>query len=281
MKKVTSKTIVLIHGAFVNNETWNYWKAYYTNLGFNVIAPPWPYKDASADELRRRHPDPDVASLRLQQLIDHYTAIINELPEKPILIGHSMGGLIIQVLLNKGLAAAGIAIHSVPSLGVIPLEFSFYRAGWNSLGVFTPTNKTYLMSLKDWQYAFTNGMTIKEQQDSYNKYAVPESKFIARDALTSAAKIDYDKPHEPLLFIASKADNIIPASLNYRNFKRYRNNQSVTDYKEFEGRNHYVLGLPTWKEEADYILDWLNAFGEEKGNVKVLPMNQVSETGVL
>lgn len=281
MKKVTSKTIVLIHGAFVNSETWNDWKTYYTSLGFTIIAPPWPFKNASANELRRRHPDPDVASLRLQQVIDHYTTIITELPEKPILLGHSMGGLITQVLLNKGLAAAGIAIHSVPSLGVIPIEFSFYRAGWKSLGFFTPAKKTYLMSLKDWQYAFTNGMTIKEQQDSYNKYAVPESKFIARDALSNAAKIDYDKPHEPLLFIASKADNIIPASLNYRNFKRYRNNQSVTDYKEFDGRNHYVVGLPTWREEADYILDWLNAFGEEKGNVKVLPMNQVSETGVL
>ena len=98
MKKIESKTIVLIHGAFVSSETWDEWKDYYSGLGFNVIVPPWPCKDASANELRRRHPDPDVASLRLLQLIDHYAAIITELPEKPILVGHSMRGLITQVL---------------------------------------------------------------------------------------------------------------------------------------------------------------------------------------
>ena len=281
MKKIESKTIVLIHGAFVSSETWDEWKDYYSGLGFNVIVPPWPCKDASANELRRRHPDPDVASFLLQQLIDHYAAIITELPEKPILVGHSMGGLITQVLLNKGLAAAGVAIHSVPSLGIIPTEFSFYKAGWKGLGFFTPVKKTYLMSLKDWQYAFTNGMTIQEQQNAYNKYAVPESKLVVRDALTNAAKIDYEKPHEPLLFIAGSTDNIIPASLNYRNYKKYRNPQSIIDYKLFEGRNHYVVGLPTWKEEADYILDWLNGLGEEKGKVILLPKNKVSETEVL
>ncbi|MFT3703950.1 MAG: alpha/beta hydrolase [Agriterribacter sp.] len=281
MKKVESNIIVLIHGAFVSSETWTPWKDYFSSKGYHVLAPPWPHKNASANELRRRHPDPDVASLRLQQLVDHYAEIIRELPEKPILIGHSMGGLITQLLLNKGYAAAGIAIHSVPPQGVIPTEFSFYRGGWKSLGLFTSTQKTYLMTLKDWQYAFTNGMTIKEQQDSYNRYAVPESKLIARDALTSVAKIDFEKPHEPLLFIASKADNIIPASLNYRNFKRYAKNGSVTAYKEFEGRNHYVVGLPTWHEEAGYILNWLNTSGEEKGNVTILPMNQFSETSVL
>jgi len=278
MKKIESKTIVLIHGAFVTAETWNNWKHYYSDLGFNVMAPPWPHKDASANELRRRQPDPEVASLRLQQVIDYYAHIISQLPEKPILIGHSMGGLITQVLLNKGLAAAGVAIHSVPTLGVIPIEFSFYRGGWKSLGFFTPVNKTYLMSLKDWQYAFTNGMTIQEQQDTYNQYAVPESKLLSRDALSSAAKVDYNKPHEPLLFIASKADNIIPASLNYRNYKRYRNNQSVTDYKEFDGKNHFVMGLPTWHEEAAYILSWLNANAQEKGKVTILPVNQPEES---
>lgn len=100
-------------------------------------------------------------------------------------------------------------------------------------------------------------MNLKEQQESYDQNVIPESKRISRDGLTSAAKIDFKKPHAPLLFVACTEDNIMPASLNYSNYKKYKNSASVTDFKEFAGRNHYVLGQATWKENADYILEWL------------------------
>ena len=81
--------------------------------------------------------------------------------------------------------------------------------------------------------------------------------MIARDGLTSAARVDFSKPHSPLLFISGSTDNIMPASLNLRNFKKYKANDSIVEYKDFPGHNHFVLGLPTWKEEANYILDWV------------------------
>ena len=117
--------------------------------------------------------------------------------------------------------------------------------------------KTYLMSFKTWQYAFTNGMTLAEQKSSYEKLVIPESKKAARGGLSEEAKVDYKKPHPPLLFLSGSEDHITPAHLNYRNYKKYRKNNSVIDYKEMPGRNHYVLGLPTWKEDADYVLEWL------------------------
>ncbi len=259
MKTINSKTVVFITGAFVSNSGWNEWKAYFESKGYKTLAPAWPFKDGTAKELRDRQPnDVQLAKLTLREVIDHYATIIKQLPEKPILVGHSLGGLITQVLINRGLGAAGVAIHPVAPFGVIPYEFSFLKAGYKALGFFTSTKKTYLMSLSDWQYAFTNGMTLEEQKDSYEKNTIPESKTVARGGLTLAAYVDFKKPHAPLLITSGDKDTIIPASLNLRNFKRYKkDNGSVTDYKEFAGRNHFVLGLPTWKEDADYILSWL------------------------
>lgn len=257
---IQSKTVMFITGAFVSNSSWAPWQTYFESKGYTTLAPAWPFKDASAEELRRRHPDPKIASIRMQQLTDHHAAIIQSLPEQPILIGHSIGGLQTQLLLNRGLGAAGIAIHPVPPQGIITFKFSFVRATWGPLGLFTNVNKTFLMSFKQWQYAFTNGMPLAEQQAAYDAFTIPESKRVSRDGLTSAAKVDFKKPHAPLLIMSGNKDNIMPASLNYSNFKKYpQNNGSVTEYKEFDGRNHFVTGQPTWKENADYILDWIAA----------------------
>lgn len=114
------------------------------------------------------------------------------------------------------------------------------------------------MSFRQWQYAFTNGMNCDAQKEAYYKFAIPESKLIVRDTITKAAKVDFKKPHAPLLLTAGSDDNTIPASLNHANYLKYSNSDSVTDYKEFKGRNHFVLGQPTWKEDADFILAWLS-----------------------
>ena len=201
----------------------------------------------------------------MSQLVDHYARIVKGYPEKPIVIGHSLGGLITQIIVNRDLAAAGIVIHPAPTLGVFPYEFSFLKAGWKALGLFTSLKKTYLMSFKDWQYAFVNGMPFAEQKAAYENLTIPESKTVARGGLTSAAKVDYAKPHAPLLFTSGSEDNIIPAHLNNRNFKKYKRNGSILEYKEFPGRNHFVLGQSTWKEDADYILDWLRG-NHKKGS---------------
>src|SRR5579859_1273878 len=257
MGNTPSKTIVFITGAFVSNSCWDEWRKYFENNGYNTVAAPWPNKDASAEELRNRHPDAAIASNRLAELTDYYSNLVEQLPEKPVLIGHSIGGLLVQLLLQRELAKAGVAIHSVPPQGIMTFKWSFLKAGWAALGFFTSTKKSYLMSFKQWQYAFTNGMSCEEQKQAYYGLAIPESKLIVRDTITKAARIDFRKPHAPLLLTSGSTDHTIPASLNYSNYKRYRKDGSVTDYKEFEGRNHFVLGQSTWKEDAGFILNWI------------------------
>jgi len=115
------------------------------------------------------------------------------------------------------------------------------------------------MSFKHWQYTFTNGMPLAEQQETYNKLVVPESKTVSWDGLGKDARVDFKRAHVPLLFVSGSEDHIMPASLNYDNYKKYKHESSVTDYKEFPGRNHLAMSQPDWQEDADYILSWLNS----------------------
>lgn len=254
-----TKTVVFITGAFVSSSSWDAWKVYFEQKGYTVLVPAWPYKDAPAAELRERQPnDTALANLRLKDLKAYYAGIVSQLPEKPILIGHSYGGLLVQLLLQQDLGAAGIAIHSLPPRGVITLKPSFIKSVWKPLGLFSSKKETYMMSFEHWQYTFTNGMTLAQQQASYAAITIPESKRIALDALTKEGQVNFKKAHAPLLFISGSTDHILPASLNYSNYKKYRKSPSITDYKEFEGRNHYVLGLDSWHDEADYILNWIS-----------------------
>ncbi|MDR7370355.1 alpha/beta hydrolase [Flavobacterium aquidurense] len=257
MQSENPKSILFITGAFVSNESWNDWRDFYESKGFKTVAPPWPHKNGTAEALRQRHPDPKVASIRLQHLIDYYAEIAASFSQKPIIIGHSLGGLIAQILNQRGLAAAAVAIHSVPPQGIMSFKFSFLKAGWGPLGFFTSTKKTFLMNFPQWQYAFTNGLSFELQKKGYEDLAIPESKLVVRDTITSVAKVDFSKSHNPLLLIAGDNDHTIPYQLNHDNFKKYKNKSSVTDYKLFSGRNHFVLGQPGWQEIAIYILEWL------------------------
>lgn len=261
------KTVVFITGAFVSHYGWNNWKTYFEDRGYHCLVPPWLFKEGSPEELRTKHPDfRKLTEVGLWGLIEYYRKIIVNLDEKPVLIGHSTGGLIVQLLLQKGIAVAGIAIHSVPPVGVMSFKWSFIKSLWGPLGLFRSLKKTYLMTFEQWQYAFTNGMYIEDQKKSYYENVVPESRRVLRDCLSSVAKIDFKKPHVPLLFIAGSTDHIMPASLNYSNFKKYKHSASVTEYKEFEGKNHFVLGLPSWEDEAEFSADWL-----ERNVYKLIP----------
>lgn len=258
-------TVIFITGAFVSHACWDEWIDYFESKGFNAIAPAWPYKDGTAKALRDRQPnDTNLASLTLTELINHYATIAKSLPEKPIIIGHSLGGLITQILVNRNLAAFGVAIHPVPPMGIIPYEFKFLRSTWKVLGLFSSLKKTYLMSFKDFQRAFVNGMSYEVQKTTYEKLAIPESKTAARGGLTSAAAVDFNKQHVPLLITSGSEDNLIPPHLINRNYKKYKKNDSVLEYREVDGRNHNVLGLPTWKQDADYILNWLDRMKKQQ-----------------
>ena len=241
----------------MGSNCWDKWNIYFDSKGYKCIAPAWPFKDASTEDLRNMHPDTAIASNRLAGLTDFFADIITSLSEKPVIIGHSLGGLVVQLLLQRGLGAAGVAIHSLPPLNTITGKLSLPKAWWEAMGFFSSVEKTYMLSFKKWKCTFDNQMSCEKQKESFYKYAIPESKMIVRDTFKCKAKIDFKNPHSPLLFTSGGYDQLIPAALNFKNYINYKTGESIIEYKNFRYHNHLVFDHLAWKEEADYILDWL------------------------
>jgi pimeloyl-ACP methyl ester carboxylesterase len=257
MINTVSKTILFIPGAFLAIDCWNEWRSYFENKGYTTIATPWPHKNAPPESLRNNDIENTIASVRLPELLDYYTAIVRSLPDIPMLIGHSVGGLIVQLLLQRGLGAAGVALHSFPPRRLSPFPFSFIRSWWEPMGFFSPAEENYLLPFKKWKHSVANGIDCDLQKDLYYRYAVPESKRLIRDLFISPARINFSLPHAPLLLISGGKDRLIPPHINYKNFTRYATTHSTTDYVSFTGHNHLVFNDPESIEIADYVLFWL------------------------
>src|SRR5258707_2705518 len=235
-----TKTIVLIHGMFMNPLCWEKWIPYYQAKGYKVLAPAWPGRDKSVEELRAAHPDPELPKLKLNNVVDHLADVIKGLDEKPAIIGHSMGGLAAQLLLQGDLAVAGVAIAPAPPAGVFTTAFSFLRANLPAINPFL-LNQPAMMTFEQFQYAFVNTLSLDEQRAAYDRYTVPESRGVPTSSLGAAGKLEFSKPHPPLFVTAGEKDHIVPASLNPSNYGKYKG-PSVTKVKEFAGRDHFGHG---------------------------------------
>jgi pimeloyl-ACP methyl ester carboxylesterase len=185
-------------------------------------------------------------------------AAVNSAGEKPALIGHSMGGLVVQLLLQRDLAAAGVAIDPAPPMGVFTTSFSFLKANFPVINPLVPVTQPDMMSFERFQFAFVNTLPQTEQRAVYDRYVVPESRGVPTQSLTSVAKVDFSKPHPPLLITAGERDHIVPASLNRTNYNKYKASSSLTEFKQFAGRDHFGMGEKGWEEIADYSLAWLD-----------------------
>ncbi len=247
-------SVIFIHGMFVTPRCWSGWIDRFNARGILCEAPPWPQHDGTPAELRARHPDAALAKLTLPDVIAHFEAIVKQQPSPPVLVGHSMGGLVVQTLVNRGLATKGVAIDSAPPKGVFVLSWSMLRANFPLFFGSQPL----LMSEAQWRYAFDNTSSPEAAHASYEAQLVPESKRVGRGALGAA--IEWKQPHAPLLFVGGGADHIIPHKVNEANVGKYAHDGSRVDYKRFDGRTHYsVLAGEGWEEVCDFVGDWIQA----------------------
>jgi len=254
-KSIKSKTVVFIHGLFLNNQSWAEWATFFKEKGYTTYVPAYPSHAGTPSELRKNAPD-SLGYVTFTDVVNKMEALIETLPEKPIIIGHSMGGLVAQKLIEKDLAEAAVIISSAPPKGVITLKFSFVKS---NLGLLNPFkgNSIHYPTKKWFHYAFANTLSKEESDIIFDRYVVPESRNIPRETLKKAGKIDFKKPHAPMLFISGKEDHIIPASLNKKNFKRYKDVKSVREHKIFKGRDHFITGEDGWEEVANYVYNWV------------------------
>lgn len=250
-------TVIFIHGLYLNSRCWDGWVQRFEAAGYTVLTPDNPGHAGNPAALRANTP-PELRETDLTDLVDQIRGLVKASPEPPILIGHSMGGLAVQILLSEGLGAAGIAIDSAPPKGLMSLAPSFARSNSGSLA---PGDKPILLTPKKFHYAFVNDLSLAEASSYYDRLVVPESRVTAHGPLTNAAKVNFDAKHAPLLMFAGSEDHVIPAGLNRRNARRYDPANGRVDFEEVEGRTHLTIAEPGWEALADRALAWLETAG--------------------
>jgi pimeloyl-ACP methyl ester carboxylesterase len=248
-------TIVLIPGLWMTALCWEHWVKHYSEKGYRVVAKSWPGMEGSIEQLRR---DPSsFASLRLRDVVDHYEQIIREIETPPVIIGHGFGGLVTQILLDRGWGATGAAIASAPAKGVSWFPWSILKLAFSGVA----NHRAQSLTSNRFHQAFANTVWEAASVAAFERYVVPAPKRILLQA--AFANLNPDAPttvsfqndsRAPLLLIAGGKDQVAPNSLVKANFELYRGSKAETDYKEFADQSHFALLQET--EIADYVLGW-------------------------
>jgi pimeloyl-ACP methyl ester carboxylesterase len=258
-----SDHIVFIHGAWLASNSWDDFAAFFSERGYATLAPEWPRKVGDVADLRASADD--LAGLGVQEIVDHYAAIIGELPEPPVIIGHSFGGLITQILNGQGLGRAAVAMDPAAPKGIRRVPVSSLRAAAPAIAHPSKRRGVVELDFEQFNYAFTNTWDEPEARAAFERYAVPETgRIFFEDGFANftphaATEVDFGRADRgPLLLTVGEHDHTVPPVVARENFHKYRDSVATTDFVEFPGRSHLLMTGPGWEEVADYIADWLD-----------------------
>jgi pimeloyl-ACP methyl ester carboxylesterase len=255
--------LMFIHGAWLSSGSWENFSDYFEHRGFDASAPEWPRKHGDVEELREA--SDDIKGLGLTEIVDHYEEQINALDEPPVLIGHSFGGLIVELLLDRGLGRAGVAMSPAPPKGILVLPFSSLKAAAPALAHPSKWHGVVPLTLEEFTFGFVNTFSPEDAKAAYEKYAVPETGQIFFEA--GFANFHLHPPTEvhfksddraPLLIVGAEKDHTVPASLAKKQYEKYEKSSAQTDYVEFAGRPHLMMIGEGWEEIAGRIESWVN-----------------------
>ncbi|MCW3047694.1 MAG: putative arylesterase-like protein [Solirubrobacterales bacterium] len=258
-----SDTIVFIHGAWLASNSWERFAAFFSDRGYAALAPEWPRK--SGDVAALRAGAADVAGLGVAEIVDHYAGIIDELDDPPIVIGHSFGGLITQILLGRGRGRAAVAMDPAAPKGVTRVPLSSLRAAAPAIAHPSKRHGVVDLDFEQFNYAFTNTWDPADARQAFERYAVPETGRIffedglANFTLHGPTEVDFDREDRgPLLITVAEHDHTVPPAVAKANFHKYHRSEAVTEFVEFPGRSHLLMAGEGWEAVAQYIADWLD-----------------------
>jgi pimeloyl-ACP methyl ester carboxylesterase len=255
--------IVLIHGLWMTARSWDRWVDYYRAKGHEVIVPTYPGFEIEVEGLREK---PEIiAEASVPETVDHLAAVIEGLEQPPIIMAHSFGGTLTQILINRGLGAAAVVIDSAPPEGVRVNPPSQIKSLFPILANPANRHRAVGFTKEQFHYVFANTVSRDESDAAYERFHIPApGNWVWAYGLIANFKpghqetwVDYDlDDRAPLLFITGGEDHLMPPAVQRSNAKKYRHSDATTEIYEFPDRPHFTCGLPGWEQVADHALDW-------------------------
>jgi pimeloyl-ACP methyl ester carboxylesterase len=260
-----STPVVFIHGLWLLPSSWDRWAQVFDEAGYASLTPGWPDDPATVAEANA-HPEV-FADKTVGQVADHYAEVIGRLDRAPVLVGHSFGGLLAQILAGRGLAAATVAVDPAPFRGVLPLPISALKSAWPALHNPANRHRAVPLTYEQFRYAFANAVEEDEAKQLYSTFAVPAAGvplFQAASAnlnpWTEAAVETEDPARGPLLLMSGEKDHTVPWALTHASFERQVRNEGATEIVEMPGRGHALTIDAGWREVADTALAFVRRF---------------------
>ncbi len=261
----TKATIVLVHGLWMTPTSWDTWAERFRSQGHEVVVPGWPGIDDRSVEDIRSNPTA-LKGVGLKQIADHYERIIRALPRKPIIMGHSFGGVITQMLADRGLGVAYVGVEPGQTAGITTLPLSTLWTGTPILSNPFDRNGARPLSKSHFHFTFGNDLSRAESDELWERYAVNSYNRVFFEGVASTlnerggvSHVDYARADRaPLLVITGEIDHVVPPAIGRAIVKKYRSTGSpaIVDYREFAGRTHRIVSQDGWEEVADFALSW-------------------------
>jgi pimeloyl-ACP methyl ester carboxylesterase len=257
--------VVFIHGLWLLPSSWDGWAQVFEEAGYAAVAPSWPDDPETVEEARA---NPDVfAKKTLGQIADHTAEVIGELDKKPAVMGHSTGGLLAQMIADRGLSAATVAIDPGPFRGVLPLPISALRSAKPVLANPLNRGRAVTLTLDQFKYGWANALGEDEAKQLYETYHVA-APGVALMQMANAnvnpfteARVDTKNPERgPLLIIDGEKDHTVPWAIANASYKRQARNEGVTEIKKIPNRGHSLTIDSGWREVAETALEFVKRF---------------------
>lgn len=254
--------VVFIHGLWLLASSWDAWRERFEAEGYATVAVEWPGDAASVAEARAGLDT--LAGVGVQEITDHIAEVVRGLNRKPILIGHSFGGLLVQRIADLGLATASVAIDPAPFKGVLPLPASALKASAPVLGNPANRKRTVTLTCDQFRYGFANAVSEEEARALYEAHHVAGPGRPLFQAATAnlgtgkATRVDVRNPERgPLLVISGERDHIVPRAIAHAAYRLQSKNAGRTEFREIPGRGHSLVIDEGWGEVADAALAFL------------------------
>jgi non-heme chloroperoxidase len=270
-REVMTKKIVMIHGMWGGDWCWENFKPYFEQRDYQCYTPILRYHDIDPKD----KPDPGLGTISLIDYAQDLEEYIRNLNEKPLLMGHSMGGLLAQILGARGLAKGLILLTPASPSGINALKFSTIKSFWEVLIKWGFWRNPHRLSFKSATYSMLHLLPEVHKKAAYEKFVYESGRATAEIGFwlfdsKGAARVDESKVTCPVLVVSGAEDRITPASVVRKVANKYK---TVSTYKEFENHAHWVIGEPGWEKIAEIVSDWIN-------QVKVKTHQEAADNGI-